>query len=80
MSSKSLVKVARTVRAYHLMRDPGYRLDDVARKVGYSQARLFTRHVRQVTGMVPSALRKHFAPDEFVALLAARLRQVDAEA
>jgi AraC-like DNA-binding protein len=80
LSAKSLVKTARAVRAYHLMRDPGYRLADVAQKVGYSEARLFARHVRQVTGMVPSSLRRRLEPDEFMTRLSNRLRRVDAEA
>ncbi len=79
VSSKSLVKIARAVRAYHLMRDPGYRLSDVARKVGYQETRLFARHVRQVTGMVPSALRRQLEPDEFIARLGERLRSTDVE-
>lgn len=80
VSSKSLVRIARAVRAYHLMRDPGYRLTDIARKVGYQEARLFARHVRQVAGMVPSSLRRRLEPDEFIARLGARLRRADGEA
>lgn len=80
VSSKSLVKIARAVRAYHLMRDPGYRLADVARKVGYQEGRLFTRHVRQVTGLLPSSLRLRLEPEEFMTRLGERLRHIDAEA
>lgn len=79
VSSKSLVKISRAVRAYHLMRDPGYRLSDVARKVGYQDARLFARHMRLVTGMVPSSLRRRLDPDEFIARLGERLRSTDVE-
>ena len=80
VSSKSLVRIARAVRAYHLMRDPGYLLGDVARKVGYQDTRLFARHIRQVTGMLPSAMRRRLEPDEFIALLSERLRRGDEEA
>jgi AraC-like DNA-binding protein len=80
VSSKSLVKIARAVRAYHLMRDPGYRLADIARKVGYQETRLFARHVRQITGLVPSSLRRRLEPEEFIARLGERLRRIDAEA
>jgi AraC-like DNA-binding protein len=79
VSSKSLVRIARAVRAYHLMRDPGYRLTDVARKVGYPDTRLFARHVQQVTGMVPSSLRRRLEPDEFIGLIGDRLRRLDVE-
>ncbi|HUF30792.1 MAG TPA: helix-turn-helix domain-containing protein, partial [Gemmatimonadaceae bacterium] len=79
VSAKSLVKISRAVRAYHLMRDPGYRLSDVARKVGYQETRLFARHVQQVTGLVPSSLRRQLEPDEFIARLGERLRSTDVE-
>jgi AraC-like DNA-binding protein len=79
VSSKSLVRIARAVRAYHLMRDPGYRLTDIARKVGYPETRLFARHVQLVTGMVPSSLRRRLEPDAFMALIADRLRRIDVE-
>jgi AraC-like DNA-binding protein len=79
VSSKSLVRIARAVRAYHLMRDPGYRLTDIARKVGYPETRLFARHVQLVTGMVPSSLRRRLEPDAFMALIADRLRRTDVE-
>jgi AraC-like DNA-binding protein len=79
VSSKSLVKIARAVRAYHLMRDPGYRLADIARKVGYQETRLFARHVRQVTGLVPSSLRRRMEPDEFLVMLGERLRHTEGE-
>jgi AraC-like DNA-binding protein len=80
ISSKSLVKISRAVRAYHLMRDPGYRLSDIGRKVGYPETRLFARHVRQVTGLVPSSLRRRLEPEEFIARLGELLRRTDAEA
>ena len=79
VSSKSIVRIARAVRAYHLMRDPGYRLTDIARKVGYPDTRLFARHVQQVTGMVPSSLRRRLEPDAFIALISERLRRTDVE-
>ena len=79
VSSKSLVRIARAVRAYHLMRDPGYELQDIARKVGYHGTRLFARHMEQVTGMVPSSLRRRLEPEEFISLLGERLRRPDVE-
>lgn len=79
VSSKSMVRIARAVRAYHLMRDPGYQLQDIARKVGYEGKRLFARHMEQVTGMVPSSLRRRLEPDEFISIVAERLRRADVE-
>ncbi len=74
-SAKLLVVSARMLRAYHYMRDPGYRLEDVAAKLDYPTARLFARQMRLATGLMPSAVRSRVEPDEFVAMLAQRLRR-----
>ncbi|MGH7718886.1 MAG: helix-turn-helix domain-containing protein, partial [Gemmatimonadaceae bacterium] len=49
---------ARLARAYYYMRDPGYLLEEVTKKLGFSAGRLFARQVRSVTGLTPSALRR----------------------
>jgi AraC-like DNA-binding protein len=73
-SAKTLVVGARMLRAYHYMRDEGYLLEDVAAKLGYPTARLFARQMRLMTGLMPSAVRERVGPEDFVAMLAARLR------
>ncbi|MEJ7810790.1 MAG: AraC family transcriptional regulator [Gemmatimonadaceae bacterium] len=71
--AKLLVVGARMLRAYHYMRDPGYRLEDVAAKLGYSTTRLFARQMRLATGLMPSAVRRNVGPTAFAAQLAERL-------
>jgi AraC-like DNA-binding protein len=56
-SGRMLLMGARTIRAVQYMRDPGFRLEDITRKLGYESPRLFARQVRAVTGLSPSVLR-----------------------
>ncbi|MBC7790806.1 MAG: helix-turn-helix transcriptional regulator [Anaerolineae bacterium] len=70
----TFVKGARMLRAYHYMRDPVYRFDDVAAKLGYSE-RAFARQMRVMTGQPPSMVRERFGAKLFVAKLAERLCQ-----
>lgn len=62
----TLLVGARFLRAYQYVRDPGYELADVARKVGYSDPVLLTRQVRAVTGELPSLWRRHATEDATV--------------
>jgi AraC-like DNA-binding protein len=74
-SGRMLILGARLTRAYYYMRDPGFLLDEITRKLGYDSPRLFARQVRAATGLTPSALRATMGPEEFTAQLAAMLRR-----
>jgi len=56
--------LVRTLHAHRLLQDPGYTIDDVARKVGYSQTRSFSQNVRQFFDTTPGELRGAFSPEE----------------
>lgn len=73
-SVKMVVVAARLVRAYAYLRDPGRSVKEVAAKVGYNRPWQMQKHMREVTGFVPSEVRAALQPDEFVALLARRVR------
>jgi AraC-like DNA-binding protein len=73
-SARTLIIAARLVRAYHYMRDPGYLLEDVAQKMGYSTHRMFIRQARELLGLTPTDMRDRLQPEEFVGTLAALLR------
>ena len=68
-SPATLVKGARLLRAYVFLRDPGYSLEDVVRKCGYSSRQLFARHVRELAGRQPRQLRRQIAPEDFIAIM-----------
>lgn len=72
-SARMLILGARLTRAVFYMRDPGYLLDDITRKLGYASSRLFARQVRAATGLTPTMLRERVEPEEFMEQLAARL-------
>jgi AraC-like DNA-binding protein len=53
----------RMVYAHRLLQDPGYTVEDVAKKLGYARPRSFAQHVKQVFGMTPGELRMSLTPE-----------------
>ena len=72
-SARMLILAARLTRAVHYMRDPGYLLDDITKKLGYGSGRLFARQVRAATGLTPSMLRQRGEPEKLIRELTAQL-------
>ena len=72
-SARMLILAARLIRAVHYMRDPGYLLDDITKKLGYGSARLFARQVRAATGLTPTMLRERGEPEQLIRELTAQL-------
>ncbi len=70
-SARTMILVARLTRAKHFMEDPGFLLEDIARKLGYTSIRRFARQVRAATGMTPSTMRSAFTTEEFTLRMAA---------
>lgn len=73
-SVRALVVSGRLVRAYGYLRDPGRSVKEIAARIGYTRPWLLTKQMREYTGVVPSAVRATLAPEQFVALLTARVR------
>ncbi len=72
-SARMLILGARLTRAVHYMRDPGYLLDDITKKLGYGSARVFARQVRAATGLTPTKLRERGEPEQLIRELTAHL-------
>jgi AraC-like DNA-binding protein len=70
-SARTMILVARLTRAKHYMGDPGFLLEDIAKKLGYRSIRRFARQVRAATGMTPSTMRHSFTTEEFTTRMAA---------
>ncbi len=70
-SARTVILVARLTRAKHYMGDPGFLLEDIAKKLGYGSIRVFARQVRAATGMTPSTMRLAFTMEEFSLRMAA---------
>jgi AraC-like DNA-binding protein len=69
-SPRALVVGARLLRAYAFARDPRLSLEVIAAKVGYSAPRMLTKHMREVVGVTPRAVRRQIRPSEFVDVVA----------
>jgi AraC-like DNA-binding protein len=69
-SPRALLVGARLLRAYAYARDPRQSLEAIAAKVGYSAPRMMAKHMREVIGVTPRAVRRQVRPGEFVDTLA----------
>jgi len=72
-SPKRLLRAAKLLQAFGYLRDRGYSVRDVAKKVGYRNPRLFGEHTIDVFGLTPSRVRTHLTPDEAIKRLLAWL-------
>ena len=68
-SPKKLLVAARLSRGLTYLRDPGYSVREVATKLGYRHAKIFTAHVLDVFEMTPSRLRSRLTEDDALAQL-----------
>jgi len=68
-SPKKLLIAARLSRGLTYLRDPGYSVREVATKLGYRHAKIFTAHVLDVFEMTPSRLRSRLSEDDALAQL-----------
>lgn len=73
-SARLLVAAARLLRAYTHLREPGRSIKVVAERTGYHSPWHLTQQMRALTGLTPRWVRRRVRPEEFVALVAARLR------
>ncbi|HVZ78648.1 MAG TPA: DNA-binding response regulator [Gemmatimonadaceae bacterium] len=73
-SVKTVIVAARLVRAYAYLRDPGRSVKEIAARVGYTSTWLLTKQMRELTGYTPTEVRSALSPEQFITLLAARVR------
>lgn len=64
---KKLFIAARLLRAHAYMQDPGYTIEDIAKKLGYSHPRMFTRHAQRVLALRPTGVRRTMSDEEIIA-------------
>jgi AraC-like DNA-binding protein len=67
----TVITAARVLLAGRMLQDPGLTVEDVARRLGYSDPRYLAEHARKLVGMTPGELRLSF--DEAVPQLAAAM-------
>jgi hypothetical protein len=68
-----LVIAARVLRGYQYAQNPALTVIDIAGRLGYPDPRVFTDHVRLMTGRGVSAWRTSVTPEQCVAMLVAKL-------
>lgn len=68
----TVLTAIRMVYAHRLLQDPGYTVEDVARKLGYARVRSFGMHVKEIFGMPPGDLRVTLSPAAAVELVRTR--------
>ena len=74
-SPKSFVVGARVFRGYVYLRDAGFSIGDVARKLGYTHSRIFAHHIECVLEERPSKVRHSLDDREAVRRLVTWLAQ-----
>jgi AraC-like DNA-binding protein len=72
-SPSGLLRSARVVRVYFLVRRGGLRLKIIAPRLGYSSPRKLADECKALTGLTPMLLSRTVDPDEFSALIARKL-------
>ena len=71
-SPRMVLIVARLLYAHRLLLDPGHTVDNVATKIGYSQARTMQAHLREVFGLTAGEMRLSLTPDDALHIVKAR--------
>lgn len=72
-SPSGLLRSARVLRVYFLVRRGGLRLKIIAPRLGYSSPRKLADECKALTGRTPMLLSKTVGPDEFSDLIASKL-------
>ena len=76
-SPKHFLAVARVLYAHRLLQDPGFTVEDVAQRLGYSQVKTLQQHARAYLGLTAGEMRLSLSPE--VALARAVQRFVPRE-
>jgi AraC-like DNA-binding protein len=71
--TKVVMLAARVAWTYHYLRAPGNRFKTLALRLGYPDVVGLGRHVKWMTGMTPTQLRRSVGADELIATLLRRI-------
>ena len=75
LSPRVVMVLSRLLYAHRLLLDPGYTVEDVANKLGYSRSKTLQMHLRAVFGMTAGELRVSLSTDEALAAVTGRYLQ-----
>ena len=68
-SPRKILAAARVLYAHRLLQDPGFTIEDVAKRLGYAQAKTLQQHARTYLGLTAGEMRLSLAPDEAIAII-----------
>lgn len=71
-SPKMVLMLSRLLYAHRLLLDPGYTVEDVAMKLGYSKARSLQLHLKEVFGLTAGELRLSLSTEDALAIVTSR--------
>ena len=71
-SPRVVMVLIRLLYAHRLLLDPGYTVEDVALKLGYSKTKTLQMHLRAVFGVTAGELRVSFSTEEALAAVTGR--------
>jgi len=71
-SPRHFLAAARILYAHRLLQDPGFTVEDVARRLGYSQVRTLQQHARLYLGLTAGEMRLSLTPDQALQLVVRR--------
>jgi AraC-like DNA-binding protein len=66
-SPRHILAAARVLYAHRLLQDPGFTIEDVAKRLGYAQAKTLQQHARTYLGLTAGEMRLSLTGDEATA-------------
>jgi AraC-like DNA-binding protein len=63
-SPRHILAAARVLYAHHLLQDPGFTIEDVAKRLGYAQAKTLQQHARKYLGLTAGEMKLSLTPDQ----------------
>ena len=61
---RHLLAAARVLYAHRILQDPGFTVEDVARRLGYARVKTLQQHARTYLGLTAGEMRLSLSPDE----------------
>jgi AraC-like DNA-binding protein len=74
---RHLLASARVLYAHRLLQDPGFTIEDVARRLGYARVKTLQQHARAYLGLTAGEMRLSLSPDEAMRLVVKRFSKPD---
>ena len=71
-SPRHILAAARVLYAHRLLKDPGFTIEDVAKRLGYAQVKTLQQHARTYLGLTAGEMRLSLSTEQATARIIAR--------